>query len=107
MAILNLYWDLVSFNDDVRIKEQTLATAQRLYNNNKKRVEAGSLPPVEVTRAAAQVSGSEEALLIARTDLAQQETVLKNALSRTGVQDAKYDAVHVVPLDHIEVPKTD
>ncbi len=106
-AILNLYWDLVSFNEDVRIKEQTLATAQRLYEDNKKRVEAGSLPPVEVTRAAAQVSASQEALLISRTNLAQQETVLKNALSRTGVQDARYDAVHIVPLDHIEVPKTD
>ncbi len=106
-AVLNLYWDLVSFNDDVRIKEQTLATAQRLYEDNQKRVQAGSLPPVEVTRAAAQVSASQEALLISRTNLAQQETVLKNALSRTGVQDANYDAVRVVPLDHIEIPKTD
>jgi outer membrane protein TolC len=106
-AILNLYWDLVSFNEDVRIKEQTLATAQHLYEDNQKRVEAGSLPPVEVTRAAAQVSSSQEALLISRTNLAQQETVLKNALSRTGVQDARYDAVHIVTLDHIEVPKTD
>ena len=88
-AILNLYWDLVSFNDDVRIKEQTLATAQRLYEDNQKRVQAGALPPVEVTRAAAQVSASQEALLISRTNLAQQETVLKNALSRTGVQDAQ------------------
>ncbi len=52
-------------------------------------MQAGSLPPVEVTRAAAQVSASQEALLISRTNLAQQETVLKNALSRTGVQDAE------------------
>ena len=34
-AILNLYWDLVSFNEDVRIKEQTLATAQHLYEDNR------------------------------------------------------------------------
>jgi outer membrane protein len=106
-AVLNLYWDLVSFNHDVRIKEQALATAQRLYEDNQKRVQAGSLPPVEVTRAAAQVSANEEALLISRTNLAQQETVLKNALSRTGVQDPKFDAVHIVPLDSIEVPKTE
>jgi outer membrane protein len=106
-AILNLYWDLVSFNHDVRIKEQALAIAQRLYEDNQKRVQAGSLPPVEVTRAAAQVSANEEALLISRTNLAQQETVLKNALSRTGVQDPKFDAVHIVPLDSIEVPKVE
>ena len=106
-AVLNLYWDLVSFNHDVRIKEQALATAQRLYEDNQKRVQAGSLPAVEVTRAAAQVSANEEALLISRTNLAQQETVLKNALSRTGVEDPKFDAVHVVTLDSIEIPKTE
>jgi len=33
--------------------------------------------------------------------------VLKNALSRTGVQDPQFDLVHVVPLDTIEVPKTE
>jgi outer membrane protein TolC len=106
-AVLNLYWDLVSFNDDVRIKTQALETAQRLYDDNRRRVEAGSLPAVEVTRAAAQVSANQEALLISRTNLAQQETVLKNALSRTGVEDPRLDAVHVVPLDSIQIPKTE
>lgn len=106
-AILNLYWDLVSFNDDVRIKTQALETAQRLYDDNRKKVEAGALPAVEVTRAAAQVSANQEALLISRTNLAQQETVLKNALSRTGVEDPRLDAVHVVTLDSIEIPKTE
>ncbi len=106
-AILNLYWDLVSFNDDVRIKRQAVETAQRLYDDNRKRVEAGSLPAVEVTRAAAQVSANQEALLISETNLAQQETVLKNALSRTGVEDPKLDAVHIVALDSIQIPKTE
>ena len=31
-AVLNLYWDLVSFNEAVRIKEQALATAQKLFD---------------------------------------------------------------------------
>jgi outer membrane protein len=104
-AVLNLYWDLVAFDDDVRIKEQALEIAQKLLEDNKKRVQEGALPALEVTRAAAAVSQSEENLLISRTNLAQQETVLKNALSRTGVQDPAFDALHVVPLDTIQVPK--
>jgi outer membrane protein TolC len=103
-AVLNLYWDLVSFHDDVRIKQQALVTAQKLLADNKEKVEAGALPAVEITRAAAQVSASQEALLISQTNLAQQETVLKNALSRTGVENAGFDAVHLVPLDHIQIP---
>jgi outer membrane protein TolC len=104
-AVLNLYWDLVSFNEDVRIKEQALATAQKLYEDNKKQVAIGTLSAIEVTRAAAEVSAAKENLLIAQTNVAQQETVLKNALSRNGVASAWLDDVHIVPLDHIVVPE--
>jgi len=104
-AVLNLYWDLVSFNEDVRIKEQALATAQKLYEDNKKQVAIGTLSAIEVTRAAAEVSAAKENLLIAQTNVAQQETVLKNALSRNGVASPWLDDVHIVPLDHIVVPE--
>jgi outer membrane protein len=103
-AVLNLYWDLVSFNDDVRIKEQALATAQKLYEGNQQQADLGTLPRIEVTRAAAEVSSTKENLLIAQTNVAQQETVLKNALSRNGVASASLDEVHVVTLDQIVVP---
>lgn len=104
-AILNLYWDLVSFNDDVRIKQKALETAQQLYEDNKHQAELGTLPAIEVTRAEAQVSQSKEDLLIAQTNVAQQEVVLKNALSRTGVADPSLDDVHIIPLDRIIVPE--
>src|SRR5215472_11367397 len=106
-AALNLYWDLVSFNEAVRIKEKALETAQSLYDGNQKQVEIGALPAIEVTRAGAEVSSSKEDLLIAQTNVAQQEIVLKNALSRNGIENQWLDDVHIIPLDHIEVPKTD
>ena len=106
-AALNLYWDLVSFIDAVRIKEQALATSQKLYEDDQKMVKIGSLPAVEVTRAAAQVSVGKEDLLFAQTNVQQQEIVLKNALSRNAIANAWLDDVHIVPLNPIEVPKTD
>ncbi|HEY2019319.1 MAG TPA: TolC family protein [Bryobacteraceae bacterium] len=106
-AVLNLYWDLVSFNDAVRIKEQGLKTAQDLYEGNKKQVAIGALAGIEVTRAAAEVSQSKEDLLIAQTNVQQQEIVLKNALNRNSIQNSWLDDVHIIPLDHIEVPKAD
>jgi outer membrane protein TolC len=45
--------------------------------------------------------------LIAQTNVAQQETVLKNALSRNAVVNQTLDEVHIVPLDHITVPETE
>lgn len=104
-AILNLYWDLVSFNDDLRIREQAVTTAQKLLDDNKHQVELGTLPAIEVTRAAAEVSTNKEALLIAQTNVAQQEIILKNALSRNGIASASLDEVRIVPLDHIVVPE--
>jgi outer membrane protein len=106
-AVLNLYWDLVSFNEDLRIKQQALATAQKLYEDNQNRARLGELPAIEVTRAAAEVSSRKEDLLLSQTNLAQQETVLKNALSRNGVESAWFDDIHIIPLERIEVPKTD
>ncbi len=106
-AILNLYWDLVSFNEDVRIKQRALEVAQTLNEGNKHQAELGALAVIEVTRSAAQVSASKEDLLIAQTNVAQQEAVLKNALSRNGVVSAWLDEVKVIPLDRIEVPDKD
>ncbi|HEX5228505.1 MAG TPA: TolC family protein [Bryobacteraceae bacterium] len=103
-SVLNLYWDLVSFNEDLRIKQDALNTAQQLFEGNQKQVELGTLPAIEATRAEAEVSAAKEALLIAQTNVAQQETVLKNALSRNGIVNPTLDEVHLVPLDHITVP---
>jgi outer membrane protein TolC len=104
-AVLNLYWDLVSFNEAVRIKEQALGTAQKLYDGNKKQVERRV--GVRGWGAAAEVAASKEDLLIAQTNLSQQEIVLKNALNRNSMQNVWLDDVHIIPLDHIEVPKTE
>jgi outer membrane protein TolC len=106
-AILNLYWDLVSFNEDVKARKDELATAQALYEDNKKQVQIGTLAPIEVTRAESQVYSSQQDLLISQTNLLQQETVLKNALSRNGVANPLLADVHVVPLDTIKVPPQD
>ncbi|MGH9582566.1 MAG: TolC family protein, partial [Bryobacteraceae bacterium] len=104
-AVLNLYWDLVSFEENVRAKKDELATAQQLYNDNKKQVQIGTLAPIEVTRAEAQVYTSQQDLLVAQTNLAQQEVVLKNAISRNGVMSPLLANANIVPLDQFSIPK--
>ena len=106
-AVLNLYWDLVSFYEDLKARKDELATAQALYEDNKKQVQIGTLAPIEVTRAESQVYASQQDLLISQTNLLQQETVLKNALSRNGVASPTLAEVHVIPLNTFEVPATD
>jgi outer membrane protein TolC len=50
---------------------------------------------------------AKQDLVISQTNLLQQETVLKNALTRSGAAEADLAAVHVIPLDKISIPNTD
>src|SRR5208282_4057058 len=87
-------------------------TAQQLLEDNRRQVALGALAEIEITRAEAQVYTSQQDLLISQTNLLQQETVLKNALSRNGLAASQGSTVnlagvHVVPLDSITLPQTD
>jgi outer membrane protein TolC len=106
-AALNLYWDLVSFTEDVKAREQAVQTAQTLYENNKQQVTFGSLAEIEVTRAESQLYAAKQDLVIAQTNLLQQETILKNALSRAGVASSGLADMHIIPLDKLQVPASD
>jgi outer membrane protein TolC len=106
-AILNLYWDLVSFRQDVEARQQEVDAAQQLLQDNKRQVELGSLAEIEVTRAEAQVYSSQQDLVVSQTNLLQQETILKNALVRDGVVRANLTNVRVIPLDRIQIPASD
>jgi outer membrane protein len=106
-AALNLYWDLVSFDQDLRARQQEVATAEQLLRNNQQQVTIGTLAEIEVTRAQSQLYAARQDLVISQTNLLQQETVLKNALSRTGVATSELADVHVIPLDKIEIPAKD
>jgi outer membrane protein len=46
-------------------------------------------------------------LLISQTNLLQQETVLKNAISRNGIANSSLVDAHVIPLDTITIPARD
>jgi outer membrane protein TolC len=106
-SALNLYWDLVSFKQDERARDQEVATAEQLLENNRKEVQIGTLADIEVTRAQAQLYAAKQDQLISQTNVLQQETILKNALSRQGVATADLAEVHIIPLDEIVIPAQD
>lgn len=102
--VVSLYWDLVAFNEDVQVKRQALALSQKLYNDNQKQVEIGTLAPIEIVRAQAEVASREQDLTTSETNVLQQETILKNAISRNGVASPIIGEVRIVPTDPIRMP---
>ena len=102
--VQNLYWDLVSFRAEVRSREEDLRLAQKLYEDNKRRVEIGVLAPIEIVRAEAEVASREQDLTLAVTRVQLQETTIKNAVSKNGLASPSILDVEIVPTDRIEVP---
>lgn len=106
-AVVQAYWLLVSANEDVEVKRKALALSQKLHSDNQKQVDAGSLAPLEVVRAEAEIASDEQALVTSETTVLQQETILKNALSRNGLANAALASARIIPTDKIRVPDTE
>jgi outer membrane protein len=106
-AIMELYWDLVSFNQAVQVGRDALAASQQLLENNRKQVEVGTLAQIEVVRAEAEIASREQALVVSQTRALQQETILKTALSRTGVASPAIASAHIITTDRIQVPSVE
>src|SRR6202166_2431721 len=103
-GIARLYTDLVSLNEDVKVKREALRLAQRLYDDNKDKVDQGTLAPIEVTRAQAQVAVNQQALISAEGLVEQQELIVKTAITRGGLGNPAIRAAHIIPTDAITVP---
>jgi outer membrane protein len=105
--VLDLYYGLAADYEDIKAKQTALTVAQQFYQNNKKQVELGTMAPLDITTAEAQVASSQQDLVTSQTSLQQQEVLLKNVLSRTGPADPLLREVQIIPIDHIVVPERD
>lgn len=106
-GISRLYYDLVSLNENVQVKRETLAAAQKLLEDNRSQVELGTLAPLELTRAQSLVTSSQLDLIQAEGLVSQQEVILKTQLARQGTADPVLANLHIVPTDPIRVPATE
>ncbi len=103
-GIARLYTDLVSLNEDVKVKREALVLAERLYQDNKDKVDQGTLAPIEVTRAQAQVAANRGALISALGLVEQQELIVKTFITRRGLAIPAIRAAHIIATDTVTVP---
>jgi outer membrane protein TolC len=102
-GVVRLYYDLVALDEDLKVKRETLATAQRLYEDNMNKVEQGTLAPIEATRAEAQVSAARQDSINSDGLVRQQEVILKNILSRNWGSDPVVHDARIIPTDTVMV----
>ena len=99
--IQNIYWDLVSAYEQTRVNEQSLGFAQQTLENAKKQLQLQSVPAMDVMRAEAEVSKRDQELTVARTNLQLQETLMKNAITKS-LDDPVLESMSVIPTDQMQ-----
>jgi outer membrane protein TolC len=99
--IENIYWDLVNAFEQARVNEQSLAFAQQSLDIARKQVKLEAIPALDVTRAEAEVTRRDQDLTIARTNLQLQESLVKNALTKT-LDDPVLEEMPVIPTDRLQ-----
>jgi outer membrane protein len=98
---ITAYWELVYARENVKVNQQAVTVAQKLYEDNKKQLEIGSLAPLDVTRSESEVATDTQNLIFAQTTQLQDEQTLKNYISKDPLA-ANLINVQIIPT---ELPK--
>ena len=105
LQVEQAYWDLFFGIRELDVQKQSLAAAQDLYENNKKQVEVGTMAPLEIVVAEAEVASRVQGLI-------RTETFIKNTADRLKIliygdkEPEKWD-LELLPTDEPVVKKVD
>ena len=95
---ITAYWELVFSRENVKVQAQAVTVAQKLYNDNKKQLEIGTMAPLDVTRAESELATNRQNLIVAQTLQLQNQQVLKNAISKNPLAP-NFVNVELIPSD--------
>ena len=74
------YWDLSYAGSSLDVSRQSLDLARESLRNNRSRVEIGTMAPIDIIVAEAEVARREEAVIIAETTVARAEDRLRTLI---------------------------
>ena len=94
------YWDVVRQRGNVEVFQQSFDAAQASYNRDKRALELGALPPLDIYRSQAEVASRRVQVIQAEYALKQAEDALRFTIGAD--QD---DYVSALDLDLTEKPE--
>jgi outer membrane protein len=102
-AVSNDYWELVFARENVKVEEAAVAVSTKLYGDNKKQLEIGTMAPLDVLTAESQLATDQQNLIVAQTNQLQQETVLLVAITKNPLA-VNLAGTAIVPTTPISIP---
>jgi outer membrane protein len=64
-GVRNAYWDLTTSINNLKAQQESLTLAQQSLKDNQKRVEIGTMAPIDIVQAQAEVASNEERVIVA------------------------------------------
>lgn len=80
-AVENAYFELIYAREKVTVQTEALTLAQTQLDQDRQRVQVGSLAPLDVQQDEAQVAQSRASLIAAQNALSQNQNTLKNLIT--------------------------
>src|SRR6266849_1828724 len=102
-AVANAYWELAFARGNVDVALHQIELANKLYSDNKKQVDIGTLAPLEIVQAEAQVATANQQLIVAQTTVLQDQLTLLNLITKDPTAQA-LRTIEIIPTDTAEVP---
>ena len=90
------YYDLIAGRENVKSAEIAYELAKKLYDENKKRVEVGTMAQLDERQAQAQMAATEASVIEARRSVDFTQNVLKNLLTDNFEE---WHSVRIVPAE--------
>ena len=103
--VSTLYWDFVSFEENVEVARHSLSLAEKSLSENQKEVALGVLARIDAVQAASEVARRREDLIVAQARAHDQQEQLKTAISKQ--VDSELAAAEIVATDRLPEPKPD
>lgn len=75
--VRNAYWDLSFAIASLEVQQQSLELARESLRNNRARVEIGTMAPIDIVEAEAEVALREESVILAEASIARAEDALR------------------------------
>ncbi|HSL24246.1 MAG TPA: TolC family protein [Vicinamibacterales bacterium] len=76
-TVRNAYWDLVAAVANHQVQLQSLELARESLRNNRTRVEVGTMAPIDIVEAEAEVARNEEAVIVSEANIRSFEDRLR------------------------------
>jgi outer membrane protein len=95
---ITAYWELVYAREFVKVQQQAVTVSEKLYNDNRKQLEIGTMAPLDVTRAESDLATNRQNLIFAQTVHLQNQQILKNAISKNPLAPNLVN-VEIVPTE--------